>query len=146
LIGPEVHPASGAFAGPPRAVVSVSESSGERTGMTNSVIRPQNYSGLKHHAKVHSFRMVTAILAWVLIGLAFYYRPELLSVALRTLQRSIEALGDALPYPWGPRIEVLFKELGGFIWLQITLIIIVVRVVFSTIAAGWRYTRRRDSK
>jgi len=34
------------------------------------------------------------------------------------------------------------RELGGFIWIQITALIIFIRVVFSTIATGWRYRRR----
>ena len=39
--------------------------------------KPRDYTRLKHHAKVHSFRISTAILAWVLIVAAFYYRPDL---------------------------------------------------------------------
>ena len=34
------------------------------------------------------------------------------------------------------------RELGGFIWIQITVLIIFIRVVFSSIATGWRYRRR----
>jgi hypothetical protein len=41
--------------------------------------RDNRYSGLRHHAKVHSFRIVTVILAWVLIAAAFYDWPELLT-------------------------------------------------------------------
>jgi len=54
---------------------------------------------------------------------------------------AIEAVGDALPSPWGDRIEIVLRELGGFIWIQITVLIIFIRVVFSTIATGWRYRR-----
>ena len=43
------------------------------------------YSGLKHHAKVHSFRFLTVILAWLLIAAAFYQEPALLT----GLQRAI---------------------------------------------------------
>ncbi len=102
------------------------------------------YTGLKHHAKVHSFRIATAILAWVLIGAAFYYRPDLIKHALRMATRGIESVGDAIPAPWGDRIEVILREVGGFIWLQITVLIIAIRVAFSSVAGLWRFIRRRD--
>lgn len=100
--------------------------------------RVSRYTGLKHHAKVHSFRIGTAILAWLLIVAAFYYRPDLIKVALRAGTSGIEAISDALPYPWGDRIEIVLRELGGFIWFQITAFIIVIRLLFSGIAAIWR--------
>ena len=107
--------------------------------------RPRrDYSGLRHHAKVHSFRIGTAILAWGLIVAAFYYRPDLLKWVLRTLTQGIETIGDALPSPWGDRAEVILRELGGFVWFQITAVIVVIRVLFSGIAMGWRWSRRDD--
>lgn len=102
------------------------------------------YSGLRHHAKVHSFRFITVILAWLLIAAAFYQKPELLTGLQRVIQRGMEAAGDAIPSPWGPRIEFIFREIGGFIWLQITLIVVCLRVILSGIAGGWRLLRRRD--
>ncbi|CAN5491954.1 hypothetical protein BH11PSE4_BH11PSE4_42860 [soil metagenome] len=102
------------------------------------------YSGLKHHAKVHSFRIGTAILAWTLIVVAFYYRPDLIKQALRMGTHAIENLGDAIPAPWGDRIEIVLREIGGFIWLQITALIIVIRIMLSAIAGLWRFARRRD--
>jgi hypothetical protein len=110
------------------------------------VDRPhRDYSGLRHQAKVHSFRIVTAILAWVFIALAFYYRPDWITWGLRTATHGIEAVGNVLPSPWGDRIEIVLRELGGFIWIQITALIIFIRVVCSAIATGWRYRRRRDA-
>ncbi len=53
------------------------------------------------------------VLAWVVIVAAFYEKPELLTGAQRHLQRGIEAVGDAIPPPWGPRIEFVFREIGG---------------------------------
>jgi hypothetical protein len=103
------------------------------------------YSGLKHHAKVHTFRIGTAILAWILIAAGLYYKPEWVQWGLRAVTRSMEAIGDAIPSPWGARLEVLLKEIGGFVWIQITALIILIRIVFSSIATGWRYTSRRDS-
>ena len=88
----------------------------------------RDFSGLRRHAKVHSFRIITAVPDWIKWG-------------LRTATHGIEAVGDALPSPWGDRIEIVLRELGGFIWIQITVLIIFIRVVFSTIATGWRYRR-----
>src|SRR5258708_33390963 len=104
----------------------------------------RDYTGLKHHAKVHSFRISTAILAWALIVAAFYYRPDVLKWAPRTITHGIEAIGDSLPSPWGDRAEVILRELGGFVWFQITAVIVLIRVLFSGIAMGWRHTRRDD--
>jgi hypothetical protein len=94
---------------------------------------------------VRSFRIIAAILAWVFIGVAFYYRPDRIKWGLRTATHGIEAVGDALPSPWGDRIEIVLRELGGFIWIQITVLIIFIRVVCSSIATGWRYRRRNDA-
>jgi hypothetical protein len=105
---------------------------------------PRDYTGLRHHAKVHSFRISTVILAWGLIVAAFYYRPDLLKWALRTITHGIETIGDSLPSPWGDRAEVILRELGGFVWFQITLIIVAIRMLFSSIAMGWRFSRRGD--
>jgi hypothetical protein len=99
---------------------------------------------LRHHAKVHSFRIVTVILAWALIALAFYERPELLTALQRAIQRGMEIIGDSIPPPWGPRIEFVFREIGGFIWLQITLIVVALRVILSSIAGTWRLFRARE--
>jgi hypothetical protein len=103
----------------------------------------RDYSGLKHHAKVHSYRITTAIVAWILIVAVFYYRPDWITWGLRTATHGIEAVGNALPYPWGDRIEIVLRELGGIIWLQITAVIILLRVVLSSIAMAWRSRRQR---
>jgi heme exporter protein D len=103
------------------------------------------YSGLRHQVKVHSFRTITVVLAWVLIVAAFYQKPELLTGIQRAMQRGIETLGDSIPPPWGPRIEFVFREIGGFVWLQITLIVVALRVVLSGVATAWRSVRRRDA-
>ena len=92
---------------------------------------------------MHSFRIVTVILAWVFIAAAFYEKPELLTALQRAIQRGMEAIGDSIPSPWGPRIEFVFREIGGFVWLQITLIVVLLRVILSSIAAAWRLLRAR---
>jgi hypothetical protein len=103
------------------------------------------YAGLRHQVKVHSFRTLTVVLAWVLIVAAFYQKPELLTGVQRAIQRGIETVGDSIPSPWGPRIEFVFREIGGFIWLQITLIVVVLRILLSGIATAWRSMRRRHA-
>jgi hypothetical protein len=108
------------------------------------LIRENRYSGLRHHVKVHSFRFFTVILAWVFIAAAFYEMPELLTGIQRATQRGMEIVGDNIPPPWGPRIEFVFREIGGFVWLQITLIVVALRVFLSGIASLWRMLRRRD--
>jgi hypothetical protein len=81
----------------------------ENSRMPDMIDRKRDYSGLKHHVKVHSFRIITAILAWVFIGVAFYFRPDWIKWRLRSATHGIEAVGDALPTPWGDRIEIIFK-------------------------------------
>ena len=110
------------------------------------LIRENRYSGLRHHARVHSFRILTVILAWLLIAAAFYERPELLTGLQRAIQRAMEIVGDNIPPPWGPRIEFVFREIGGFIWLQITLIVVVLRVVLFGVASVWRLLRGRRAQ
>jgi hypothetical protein len=115
------------------------------TARPNESPDPRNrYSGLRHHAKVHSFRIFTVILAWIVIAAAFYEKPELLTGIQRAIQRGMEIVGDNIPPPWGPRIEFVFREIGGFVWLQITLIVVFLRVLLSGIASFWRLLRRRD--
>ena len=100
--------------------------------------------GLRYHLRVHSFRTITVILAWLLVVAAFYEKPELLTGAQRLLQHGFETAGDAIPPPWGPRIEFVFREIGGLVWLQITLLVVLLRVGLSAVAMLWRYIRRRD--
>jgi hypothetical protein len=100
--------------------------------------------GFRYHVKTHSFRLATVIVAWVLIAVAFYQNPEVLTGAQRLNQRGIEFVGDNIPPPWGPRVEFVFREIGGLIWLQITLLVLALRIVLSTFAMLFRAARRRD--
>ena len=72
----------------------------------------QNFSGFKHHAKVHSFRIITAILTWVLLGATLFYKPEWIRSALRTGTRAIEGVGDALPSYRGAQAEIVLRARG----------------------------------
>jgi hypothetical protein len=103
----------------------------------------RDYSALKQHAKVHTFRITTAVAAWILIVVIFYYRPDLIKWGLRASTGGIEMIGDSLPYPWGDRVEIVLRELGGSFWLQVTVVIVLLRVVLSSLAMGWRARRRR---
>jgi hypothetical protein len=97
-------------------------------------------------SKFQTFRLFTVVLAWLLILAAFYERPDLLTAAQRLLQRGFEAIGDTLPSPWGPRIEFIVRQIGGVIWLQITLIVVALRLALSAIAATWRLVAGRDRR
>jgi len=102
-------------------------------GLSNAgLFRPQA------SAKVHTFRIATAAAAWLLIIASFYYHPEWIKWALRNITYAIETAADAIPYPWGDRIEIALRELGGFVWFQITLAIVSLRIALSTVAAAWR--------
>src|ERR1700742_2521261 len=102
------------------------------------MLRDPNRPGFLYHLRVHSFRTLTIILAWVLLALAFYQSPEMLTGAQRLIQRGIEFVGDNIPAPWGPRIEFVFREIGGLIWLQIILLVVGLRILLSLIAAVGR--------
>ena len=98
----------------------------------------QRKLGLKHYAKVHSFRISTALLTWVLLGVMLVYKPEWIRNGMRVGTHAIETVGNALPSYWGAQAEIVLRELGGFLWIQITAAIIFVRLVFWLIAAAWR--------
>jgi hypothetical protein len=112
----------------------------------SSTLVDNRFTGIRHHAKVHSFRALTVVLAWLMIAAAFYEKPELLTGLQRAIQSAMQLVGDNVPAPWGPRIEFVFREIGGFIWLQITLIVVMLRIVLSSIAGAWRLIRRRDDR
>jgi hypothetical protein len=101
-------------------------------------MRDNGQPSLKYHLKVHVFRTLTLILAWLMLVVAFYEKPEVLTGTQRLVQHGIETIGDAIPSPWGPRIEFVFREIGGLIWLQITLLVVVLRVVLSTVSVTFR--------
>jgi hypothetical protein len=105
-------------------------------------LEERNRPQLGYHLKVHTFRTLTAVLAWALVVTAFYQKPELLTSAQQLMQRGFEAVGDAVPSPWRYG-WIAFREIGGLIWLQITVLILAVRIMLSTIAATWRLIFRK---
>jgi len=92
----------------------------------------------KRWAGTQVFRAWTAVAALVLLALCFLYRPELLSWYFRTTANLIEAGASLLPYPWGDRIEVVLRAVGGHVWFQLALAIILVRIVAWLPLALWR--------
>jgi hypothetical protein len=103
----------------------------------------QNHPEFRNWARTHIFRVSTALVTLLLLGLCFFYRPELLTWWLRTTMGLIETGSGLLPYPWGDRFEIALRGIGGSFWFQITLAIILVRVLAWLIAACWR---RRPSR
>jgi hypothetical protein len=80
-------------------------------------------------ARAQTFRFVTMIATWALIFAAFIYHPEWIRGALRFMTHSIETIADQVPEPWGARLEIMLRELGGIIWLQIAVAIVVLRLI-----------------
>jgi hypothetical protein len=103
---------------------------------------PRDYSSLKHHAKVHAFRFSTMLLAWVLLIAIFIFYPKYIAQSLRAFSHGIEDVADMLPEQWGSYVEIMLRELGGIVWLQITAVIVLIRVILSGAAIGWRHSKR----
>lgn len=101
-------------------------------------------SAVKNWARVHVFRISTAVLTLALLGLCFFYSPDVLTWWLRTTMRTIESIAGLLPYPWGDRVEIVMRALGGSFWFLITSAVIMVRVVFWLVAVGWRHRPSRQ--
>ncbi len=109
------------------------------------VISPRlraDYTSLRYHAKVHSFRLCTAIAAWALLIAAFIYYPQIISQTLRGFSRGVEQVADALPEKIGAYVEIGLRELGGLLWLQIAALIVGLRLGLSFFAALWRLIQR----
>ena len=61
------------------------------------------------------------------LGAAFIYKPELLTLYLRTTMMVIETGTAALPYLWGDREEVILRGIGGSVWMQFAFAITIAR-------------------
>ena len=97
-------------------------------------------------AKAHTFRFLTMVATWLLIFAAFVYHPEWIRDWLRLMTHSIEALADQLPEPWGSRFEVMLKEIGGIIWIQIATAIVLFRLMIWVPFHLWRLRRERKQR
>jgi hypothetical protein len=76
-------------------------------------------------------RFLTMIATWMLIFVAFVSHPEWIGDWLRLLINSIETVADQVPEPWGARLEIMLRELGGVIWIQIASTIVLLRLIIQ---------------
>src|SRR5674476_175797 len=67
-------------------------------------------SARKRWILTHVTRVWTALFTLASLGAAFVYKPEFLTLYLRTTMTAIETGTAALPYPWGDRLEVLARH------------------------------------
>jgi hypothetical protein len=97
-----------------------------------------SWSSTKHSVRSHIFRAWTAcaVLAAYIYG--WLYMPEMLTWWKRTTTNLIETGCGLLPYPWGDRIEATLGNFG--LWVQITLAIIVFRILMWLVLSALRRT------
>jgi hypothetical protein len=94
-------------------------------------------------ARAQTFRFLTMLAAWALIFAAFVYEPGWIRDSLRFMTHSIESLADQVPEPWGARLEIMLRELGGMIWIQIASAIVLLRLIIWVPFHLWRLRRER---
>ena len=97
-------------------------------------------------AKAHTFRFLTMIATWALIFAAFLYHPEWIRAWLRFMTHAIETVADQVPEPWGARLEVMLRESGGMIWIQIASAIVLLRLIVWLPFHLWRLSRERKAR
>ena len=96
------------------------------------------WDNAKAGVRRHVFRTWTACAVLVAYVYGWLYVPEFLTWWKRTTSAVIEAGCSALPYPWNDRIEATFGNFG--LWVQITLAIIVFRILSWLLMAAARAT------
>ena len=106
-------------------------------------IQPHYRPTVGQLAKAHTFRFLTMVATWALIFAAFVYHPGWIRESLRFMTHSIESIADQVPEPWGARLEIMLRELGGIIWLQIAVAIVVLRLIIWVPFHLWRLRRER---
>ena len=106
-------------------------------------MRSPSFPTFRHLAKVHTFRFLTMIATWALIFCSFIYHPEWIRGTLRLLTHAIETFADQVPEPSGSRVEIMLRELGGIIWVQITIAIVLLRLIVWLPFHVWRVRRER---
>src|SRR5258705_2847460 len=75
-------------------------------------------STMRRWLLIHLTRLWTALFTLDSLGAAFVYKPEWVTLYLRTTMTAIETGAAALPYPWGDRLEVVLRGIGGFGLIQ----------------------------
>jgi hypothetical protein len=104
-------------------------------------VRTPNRPTVGQLAKAHTFRLLTTVATWALIFGAFVYHPEWIRAWLRFMTHAIESFADQVPEPWGARLEITLRELGGMIWVQIASAIVLLRVIIWVPFHIWRLRR-----
>lgn len=103
----------------------------------NKTTSNKSWGRTKERLRSHVFRIWTAGVVLATYVYAWVYAPEILTWWKRTSAALIEAGCGLLPYPWGDRIEATIGNFG--LWVQVTLAIIVFRIVVWMIMAGLRF-------
>src|SRR5258706_8524777 len=83
-------------------------------------------SAMRRWILIHLTRLWTALFALAGLGAAFVYKPDWLTLYLRTTMTAIETGAAALPYPWGDRLEVILRGIGGSVLEPFVFLILVV--------------------
>jgi hypothetical protein len=103
----------------------------------------RSWDSTKDGLRRHVFRIWTAcaVLAFYIYG--WLRVPEALTWWKRTTEAAIEGACALLPYPWNDRIEATLGNIG--LWVQITLAIIVLRILVWAVMLTLRrlWSRRR---
>jgi hypothetical protein len=107
----------------------------------------RSWDHVKDGARRHVFRTWTAGAVLAGFAYAWVYMPELLTGWKRATTAVLEAGCSLLPYPWNDRVEATLGNFG--LWVQITLAIIVFRVlmwlVMLLVRAAWSGRARTGS-
>ena len=90
------------------------------------------------------FRFWTALAVLAGYVYAWWSVPEALTWWKRGTTTAIERICDALPYPWGDRIEASIGNFG--LWVQITIAIVVFRVAIWFVFWALQHTFRNRKR
>ena len=88
----------------------------------------------------HLFRVWTAGAVLAAYGYAWVDKPEVLTWWKRSTTWLVERGCGLLPYPWGDRVETTLGNFG--LWVQITLAIVVFRVLVWLVVRSVRLLGR----
>ena len=105
--------------------------------------RTSNHPTIGQLARAQTFRFLTMVATWALIFAAFVYEPGWIRDSLRFMTHSIESFADQVPEPWGAQLEIMLRELGGIIWIQIATAIVLLRLIIWVPFHIWRLGRER---
>jgi hypothetical protein len=108
-------------------------------GPSRELTLEPSWNSTKAQIRSHIFRIWTACAVLAVYVYGWFYTPEVLTWWKRTTTWIIEAGCNLLPYPWGDRIEATLGNFG--LWVQITLAIIVFRILVWLVTVAVRRPR-----